>query len=853
MVSTDPKSPTPREGRTAILAEASFDLRLTDIIESLPVGFLICDSDDRVLAGNSLYKAWYFPDRGDIVAPGVAYADLLHAFVESGISVDGNADPDWLVKRLDCHRNPGEPFRHRLRDGRILRTVESRTSDGCVISVHTDVTELDRQRVAAQRKSDELQVVLESIDQGVSMIDSDLNAVAFNQHFMDLLEFPAKLGRPGTPFAEFVRHNAERGEYGDGDIETLVQERVELASRFEPHRFERKRPDGTVMEIVGKPIPNGGIVTTYTDITERKKAEDAVRARDRELTEQNRRFNAALDNMSQGLSMFDEDHRLLVCNRRYLEIYNLPDQFARPGTRHHDIVQLLLDRGDYAGTQPESNMNKRLAMIARGKPATRIQTFSDGRSVAVVHQPMAAGGWVATHEDVTELQRVQALVAHMAHHDDLTGLPNRTLLRERMEQATSQLVRNQPFAVLCIDLDRFKTVNDTIGHPMGDKLLQAAAERLTNCVRETDTIARLGGDEFAVLQVGGNQPIAATATAARICDVLSKPFDLDGHQVVVGASVGIAVAPENGADSDVLLKNADLALYRAKDEGRGIYRSFETDMDTRIQARRSLEQELRAAFEQNEFELHYQPLVSLNDNEITGFEALLRWSRPQRGWVSPAEFIPVTEEIGLITPLGEWIINQACQDAAQWPSHIRVAVNLSPVQFHGGNLVQTVFNALAATRLSAQRLELEITERVLLNHSETTIATLHALRDMGVRIAMDDFGTGYSSLSYLRSFPFDKIKIDRSFINDLSNQEEAAIIVNAVASLSQNLGMTATAEGVETERQRSQVRAAGYTEMQGFLFSGARPAAEIQAIYFASQDHDAGTADARPFRLGPLR
>ncbi|MCR9137069.1 MAG: PAS-domain containing protein [Alphaproteobacteria bacterium] len=833
MVAKNPENHVHDKNPAAELAEAMFDLRLTDIIESLPVGFLICDSDDCVLACNSLYKAWFFPDHGNIVVPGLAYADLLRAFVASGLSVDGCDDPEWIEKRLHCHSNPGEPFRHRLQDGRILRTVESRTSDGCIISVHTDITELDRQRVAAQQKSDELQVVLESIDQGVSMVDNDLNAVAFNQHFMDLLEFPEKLGQPGTPFAEFVRHNAERGEYGEGEIETLVQERVELASRFEPHRFERTRPDGTIMEIVGKPIPNGGIVTTYTDITERKKAEEAVLARDRELTEQNQRFNAALDNMSQGLSMFDKDRRLLVCNRRYLEIYKLPAQFALPGTRHQDIVQLLLERGDYAGEHPETLLEGRLAMIVRNEPASKIQSLSDGRSIAVVHQPMANGGWVATHEDVTELQRVQALVAHMAHHDDLTGLPNRTLLRERMEQVVCKRNSQQPFAILCIDLDRFKNVNDTIGHPMGDKLLQAAAERLTNCVRETDTIARLGGDEFAVLQVSGHQPKAATVTAARICDVLSQPFDLDGHQVVVGASVGIAIAPENGADTDVLLKNADLALYRAKDEGRGIYRSFETDMDTKIQARRSLEEELRAAFERNEFELHYQPLVSLTDNEITGFEALLRWSHPKRGFVSPADFIPVTEEIGLIMPLGEWIINQACLDAARWPSHIRVAVNLSPVQFHGGNLVQTVFNALASSRLSAQRLELEITERVLLQHSETTIETLHALRDMGVRIAMDDFGTGYSSLSYLRSFPFDKIKIDRSFINDLSEQEEAAIIVNAVASLSQNLGMTATAEGVETEIQRTRVRAAGYTEMQGFLFSPARPATDIHDTFFA--------------------
>ncbi len=838
MVSVDQNNTHPAGQPVNNPAEAAFNLRLTDIIESIPAGFLMCDPDDRVIACNALYKEWFFPDNGEAVVMGMAYEDLLKAFVTSGLSADGRQDPEWLEKRLARHRQPSEPFKHHLTNGRRLRTFESLTHDGGVICIYTDVTELYEQQASAARKSEQLQAVLESIDQGISMVDGDLNAVAFNQRFMDLLEFPAELGKAGTPFADFVRHNAERGEYGEGDIDALVEERVKLAKSFQAHRLERTRPDGTIIEVVGKPIPDGGIVTTYTDVTERKKAEAALIARDQELTEQNRRFNAALDNMSQGLSMFDKDHRLLVCNRRYLEIYDLPEHFARPGTRHRDIVRLLLNRGDYAGVNPETNMEERLAMIALNEPVTRIRAFSGGRSIAVVHQPMPNGGWVATHDDVTEFQRVQALVAHMAHHDDLTGLPNRTLLRERMEEAAAQLDENKPFAVLCVDLDRFKNVNDTIGHPMGDKLLRAAAKRLTSCVRETDTIARLGGDEFAVLQVSDNQPVAATATAERICDVLSRPFNLDGHQVVVGASVGIAVAPWDGTDPDQLLKNADLALYRAKDDGRGIFRSFEAEMDIRIQARRNLERDLRRAFEQDQFELHYQPLVSLHNNEITGFEALLRWSHPEQGYMSPAEFIPVTEEIGLISRLGEWIINQACRDAVTWPAHIRVAVNLSPVQFHGEDLVQIVFNALAKSRLNPRRLELEITERVLLHNSETTISTLHALRDMGIRIAMDDFGTGYSSLSYLRSFPFDKIKIDRSFINDLSSQEEAAVIVKAVANLSQNLGMTATAEGVETESQRDRVREAGYAEMQGFLFSAARPAAEISDRFFAGSDRE---------------
>ncbi|MEX3010917.1 PAS-domain containing protein [Hoeflea sp. TYP-13] len=812
--------------------DSPLECRLTDIVESIPAGFLMCDAQDRIVACNSLFREWFFPGIENSVALGTSYERLLWEFVASSPVADKSLDPSWVQRRLTRHRNPGEPFEHRLADGRVLRTSEKRTADGSTIGIHVDMTELHRQKDAADRKSEHLNVILESIDQGISMADSNLEVVAFNARFLDLLEFPPELAKPGASFENFIRYNAERGEYGDGDIDELVRERVELAKQFQPHHFERVRPDGTVMEIHGTPVPSGGMVTTYTDITERKKSEDALIRRDQELTEQNERFNAALDNMSQGLCMFDKDRRLLVCNKRFVEIYNLPESFAEPGTLFDDIIRFRIERGDYAEIDPELHLHEWTEMIATQKPLTRIQALSGDRTVAITHQPMANGGWVSTHEDTTELHRIQARLAHMAHHDDLTNLPNRTFLRERVDTVSPALAKNKSFAIMCLDLDRFKNVNDTIGHPMGDKLLQAVAERLRSCVRETDTIARLGGDEFAILQVSDDQPQAATSLARRICEVLSEPFDLENHQVVIGTSVGIAVAPQDGTDPDQLLKNADMALYRAKNDGRGIYRFFEAEMDARMQARRSLELDLRTAFKKSEFELHYQPLVDLESNEITGFEALLRWHHPVRGNVSPAEFIPVAEEIGLIVPLGEWVVNRACMDAAKWPSHTKIAVNLSPAQFRSENLVQSVFSALAKSHIAPQRLELEITEHVLLQHNDSTLQTLHALRDMGVRIAMDDFGTGYSSLSYLRSFPFDKIKIDRSFINDLSSQEDADVIVKAVASLSQNLGMMATAEGVETESQRRQVKEAGYTEMQGFLISPALPAARIAAEFF---------------------
>ncbi len=419
----------------------------------------------------------------------------------------------------------------------------------------------------------------------------------------------------------------------------------------------------------------------------------------------------------------------------------------------------------------------------------------------------------------------------MAHHDSLTDLANRVLFREHVEQALARARRyDEGFAVICLDLDRFKDVNDTLGHPVGDMLLKAVADRLRGCVRESDVVARLGGDEFAVLEIGSGLPSHVGILAGRIVEALGAPFDLDGHEVVVGASLGVAVAPADGADPDQLLKNADMALYRAKADGRGVFRFFEPGMDARLQERRALEVDLRTALANGEFDLFYQPLINAGTSQISGFEALLRWRHPGRGMVPPAEFIPVAEEIGLIAPLGEWVLRQACREAAWWPTDIRVAINLSPAQFRSRNLVQVVASALVASSLSPGRLELEITESVLLHDNEATLAVLHQLRALGVRIAMDDFGTGYSSLSYLLSFPFDRIKIDRSFVRDISERADCAAIVQSIASLGASLGMATTAEGVETGEQLQLLKAVGCTEVQGYYFARPQPAGEARRL-----------------------
>ena len=435
-------------------------------------------------------------------------------------------------------------------------------------------------------------------------------------------------------------------------------------------------------------------------------------------------------------------------------------------------------------------------------------------------------------EQTNERMRAEEQISHMAHHDALTKLPNRVLFGSELERALSEWLPDETVAVFCLDLDRFKQVNDTLGHPVGDALLKAVAGRLQSFVSDRTLVARLGGDEFAVIQVGAEQPNESTALGEQIIARLSEPYEIRGYQIVIGASVGVSLAPHDGDCADDLLKNADLALYRAKTDGRGTLRFFEPGMDALMLARRELELDLRRALVNGEFELYYQPLVNINSDAICGFEALIRWNHPTRGMVSPVEFIPLAEEVGEIESIGAWVLRTACQEAVTWPEEIKVAVNLSPLQFRSGSLVLHVMAALSASRLKAERLELEITEGLLLQDTEATLATLHQLRDLGVRISMDDFGTGYSSLSYLRKFPFDKIKIDRSFVRDLAETDGCMAIVRAVMDLGYGLGMSTTAEGVETVEQLAHLKREGCVEAQGYLISPPRPAKAVAEMLF---------------------
>ncbi|MGY2052021.1 putative bifunctional diguanylate cyclase/phosphodiesterase [Methylobacterium sp. JK268] len=534
---------------------------------------------------------------------------------------------------------------------------------------------------------------------------------------------------------------------------------------------------------------------------------------------------ACLDTLRPGLVVVDGAGRIGLCTapaRALLAAIAPEGEAPRSG---RGLIRVL----DRTGALPRAELLRAIRRARAGEAATLDLRRGD-RAVQISLARVPGTGLLVTLEDVSDRRAAEASAADTARRDPLTGLPNRLLLRERLAAALGAGDRGQGCALLLVDLDRFKPVNDTLGHPVGDALLEKVADRLRSAVRAEDTVARIGGDEFVILQAGLRDPAAAEALGRRIVDLVGRAYMVEGHLVSIGASVGIALAPRDGEDPDRLLKCADLALYCAKHDGRATFRFFEPTMDAQMQARRRLELDMRQALARREFAIHYQPQLNLQENRLTGCEALLRWHHPERGLVSPADFIPVAEEIGLIVPIGDWVIRQACHDAARWPQALTVAVNVSPAQFKGERLVDTVTSALARAGLPARRLEIEITEGLLLQDDAHTLRTLHRLRDLGVRVSMDDFGTGYASLSYLRAFPFDKIKIDRSFVRDMAQKPDGDAIIRAIAGLGRSLGMTTVAEGVETEEQLRRIRQEGCTDVQGYLVSRPIPADALLAL-----------------------
>jgi diguanylate cyclase (GGDEF)-like protein len=831
------KKPTPSSAADGL----SHDL-LTGVLESIQAGVCVWDADLRLVTFNSSFRKIYaLPD--GILKVGARLAEILdHSAplfddTRSGEELEAHTRDELnTTGKLELDRT--------LADGRIVSINYHAFSGGSWIAIYRDVTErrraiqkLEESERQLKLRNMQLDASLDNMPHGFSIWDEDRRLLLWNKRYCEIYQLSPAHMRKGMTLYELCEISVAAGGHAGKTVSeayAISLERFEKASEPSAVRTYERTVHGRSINSTYMRSAGFGWVVTHEDVTDHRAQLELAAKREAELAQQNMRFDAAINNMPQSLVMFDRDHRLVICNRNYARIYGLPPEMIEPGTPLADIVNYRRSHGTYPVEAEADYFKSRLEIVKRGKPEISMVELQDGRTVMIRHQPMPDGGWVSTQEDITDQRRTEARIQHLARHDPLTDLPNRSSFREQMERAVAGIGRGDTVAVLCVDLDHFKGVNDTLGHSLGDAVLELVAERLRACVRETDIVARLGGDEFAVLQKSSPLLEDAARLARRIVAAIAEPFDIQGHHILIGASVGIAVAPADGRDAGTLMQNADLALYRAKGEGRGAYHFFEPGMEAAVQERRAIEVGLRLALSRNELRLVYQPLLSLHENRITGMEALLRWDHPERGTIPPQEFVPVAEETGLIIPIGEWVLREACAIAASWPDDVTVAVNLSPVQFKNHNLIHHVTKALADSGLSSRRLELEITESLLLSDSDLTIKILHQLRKLGIGISMDDFGTGYSSLSHLRSFPFDKIKIDRSFVHELTSRSDSAAIVKAVIGLGRSLGIATTAEGVETEAQLEMMRQQGCSEVQGFLFSPPLPAMAVSRLLAAS-------------------
>ncbi|WP_314962758.1 EAL domain-containing protein [Bradyrhizobium cosmicum] len=679
-----------------------------------------------------------------------------------------------------------------------------------------------QERIEAERQR--LDTALNNMSQGLILYDAAGYIVTCNRRYVDMFGLSHDVIKPGCHIRDAMHHRKQRDAFS-GEVETFCAEVMKVVAEGKVSTRIHELPNGRAFQVINTPLAQGGWVATIEDITERRNLEQE---RDRNHTF----LREIIDHIPSQITVKD------ARTREYLLLNGVAEQLF--GQSRQDVVgktafdifpepsAAVITKEDDSALQSAKGLFKdehswqMPGMGLRYITSTRIGIRDeDGEPRFLIH----------VIDDVTERRRADDKIAHMAHYDALTDLPNRTLFREQIERELAKVADGEQFALLYIDVDEFKGINDSLGHHVGDELLKAIATRLRGCLKKSDLIARLGGDEFAVIQTGIQSSADVLSFVTRIYEAIRQPYHCLGHQLSTDASIGIALAPQDGTDLDQLIKHADLAMYGAKAEGRRTHRFFEPAMDASARARLTLEQDLRQALVNGGFEIHYQPLVDLRTNDVSGCEALLRWRHPERGWVSPAEFIPIAEDTGLINELGDWVLRMACNEAATWPAHVRIAVNVSPVQLKCDTLALRIASALAASGLAPSRLELEITEAVLIRDDEAALSILHQLRSIGVRIALDDFGTGYSSLSYLKRFPFDKIKIDRCFVADIAETSGAPVIVQAVVNIAAASSMTTVAEGVETEAQREMLRALGCTEMQGYLFSKPKPAAEVRGLF----------------------
>jgi diguanylate cyclase (GGDEF)-like protein/PAS domain S-box-containing protein len=807
-------------------------LQLDAALNNMTHALCMFDAQGRIVLFNKRYE-----DMMELPAERLRGLSLLDLFKYRKSVGRFTGDPEPFFERTLGAARAGESTTKIMvgSDGRALRVIDHPMGNGGWVATFEDITEqraLERER---DQNREFLNLIIDNVPVMIAVKDAVTRKyVLVNRAAESMWKIPRAQALGKTASELFSPAQAEIIDTYD---DQALRSDMPLVLDAHPNMARSGGKKTVTSKRLALRATDGAatfLVSVVEDVTERKQLEEE-RDRDREFLDQ------IIHNVPATIIVKDiESQRYILVNRAGEELFNVSrDQII--GKTTHEVFPKAA--ADIIAGHDEEMLHSGGALSFGEFPLEifgREPRIITSKKLLVRNTDGTPRFLLGVIEDITERKRSEERIAHLAHHDALTGLPNRALFREQLDQSLKWVQRGERLAVLFVDLDHFKAVNDTFGHPIGDELLKVAADRLRRCVQDTDVIARLGGDEFAIIQTAISGPADVTRLVNRIGEALREPCELGGHQLMAGTSIGIALAPEDATDSVQLVKNADLAMYRAKAEGRGTYRFFEPEMDARIKARRALEIDLREALMGGAFELHYQPLVNLQDGRVTGCEALLRWQHPVRGPVSPAEFVSVAEETGLINPIGEWVLRTACTEAAVWPDDIKIAVNVSPVQFKSGHLVQMVINALASSRLPAHRLELEITEAVLIRDDEAALAILHQLRALGVRIAMDDFGTGYSSLGYLQRFPFDKIKIDRSFVKDVAAEAGSLSIVQAVIGIAKARKITTTAEGVETVEQRDTLRRLGCTEMQGYLFSPAIPATALRALIVPRRAKAAG-------------
>ena len=802
---------------------------LTAILNHLPEGISVFDEHLRLQYWNTkLAEVHSLPP--ELLYRNAPFEDLIMALAKRGEYGPGDATEQVrqkveLALRFQAHR-----FERPRSNGRTnLVAGEPMYVDGKVagfITTYTDITSQKNAEVELARRNKILQTILDNIPCGVSLVDPELRIQAYNDELKRLLDLPDTLFANGPPpLGDILLFNARRGEYGPGEPQALAERLLERARHPRPHRFDRTRPDGTVLHIQGQPLEDGGFVTIYNDITERIKAEQRQVLADK-----------VFENTPEAIVIMDPNRRILSVNPAFASITGssaddavgavfAPGSEVRPGERSLDsgtVWSILERQGTFAG--------ETIGQRADGGAYPRwltMATVRDADADVVTH-------YIAIFTDITERKQAEANIQHLAHHDALTGLANRFSLYARLEQSIADARRNaQSLAVLFLDLDRFKNINDSLGHQVGDDLLVQVGQRLHAAVREADTVARLGGDEFVVVLQGVSGASDTAHVAANLLDKLSAPYTLNGIELHAIPSIGISLFPDDSTTPNGLLRNADAAMYHAKALGRANYQFFTEELNRATTERLELESKLRRAVARKQIELWYQPLFCAKSRRLKGFEALARWRADDGSLIPPDRFIPLAEETGVIVELGNWVLDEACRQAKKWLDldlgNLRMSVNLSVRQLRNANLAETVARTLAETGLPPAVLEFELTESSVMEHPEEAIGLLTSLKALGVGIAVDDFGTGYSSLTYLKLFPLDRLKIDRSFVSDLEDDDNDAAIVAAAVSLGHSLGLSVVAEGVETAIQAERLSELGCDELQGFHFSRPMPAAEAEA------------------------